>query len=83
MFCGNVSDERMVSFLFSYEFEECFLIYTLRQKFRGAHYCFKNKFLLFLRIQEVKRMLHILYNNYQANNNSLRHYKIMVNQNHD
>ena len=47
MFCGNVLDERMVSFLFSYEFEECFLIYTLRQKFRGDEYLKKNKFLLF------------------------------------
>ena len=76
MFCGNVLDERMVSFLFSYEFEECFLIYTLRQKFRGDEYLKKNKFLLFfLRMKEVKRMLHILYNNYQANNNSLIHYK--------
>jgi hypothetical protein len=34
----------------------------------------KTTFSFFLRMKEVKRMLHILYNN-QANNNSLLHYK--------
>ena len=49
MVCGNVLDERMVSFLFSYEFEECFLTYTFRQNLTGTQYFFKNKFLLFLK----------------------------------
>jgi hypothetical protein len=34
MFCGNVLDERIVSFLFSYEFEECFFNIYASTKFK-------------------------------------------------
>jgi hypothetical protein len=34
MFCGNVLDERMVSFLSSYEFEECFFNIYASTKFK-------------------------------------------------
>ena len=37
MFCGNVLDKRMVSFLFSYEFKECLLIYTLKIRFDKSY----------------------------------------------
>jgi hypothetical protein len=49
MFCGNVLDERMVSFLFSYEFEECFFnIYASTKVQRGPVFK-KKQFLLFFK----------------------------------
>ena len=55
MLCGNVLDERMVSFLFWYEFEERFFTYTLRKNLRGTQYFFKNKFLLFIKDERSEK----------------------------